>query len=98
MGFNRGSTNLFFNSSLTSSNVIRLQAKDTIFIKSNIVASSTKAVLQEIYTFSITDEDDNILNLNGQDVIFSICCFEHKNSLELLQNDILIKNMQKLIN
>ena len=93
MGFNRGSTNLFFNSSLTSSNVIRLQAKYTIFIKSNIVGNSTQAVLQEIYTtcdpdfsvitytqanvelnskellykdnnftFSITDEDDNLLN------------------------------------
>ena len=128
MGFNRGSTNLFFNSSLTSSNVIRLKAKDTIFIKSNIVGNSTQAVLQEIYTtcnpdfsvitytqanvelnskellykdnnftFSITDEDDNLLNLNGQDVIFSICCFEHNNSLELLKNDILINNMQKII-
>ena len=28
--------------------VIRLQAKDTIFIKSNIVANSTKAVIQEM--------------------------------------------------
>ena len=129
MGFNRGSTNIFSSSFLTSQNVIRLQAKDTIFIKSNIVANSTKAVLQEIYTsanpdfsvisfiqndvelnskqllykdnnfsFSITDEDDNILNLNGQDVIFSICCFEYNNSFELLKNDILINNMQKLMN
>ena len=40
MGFNRGSTNIFINSFLTSANVLRLQAKDTIFIKSNIVASS----------------------------------------------------------
>ena len=129
MGFNRASTNIFSNNKLTSQNVIRLQAKDTIFIKSNIVASSTKAVLQEIYTscnpdfsvitfnqsnvelnskqllyrdnnftFSITDEDDNILNLNGQDVIFSICCFEYNNSFELLKNDILINNIQKLLN
>ena len=129
MGFNRGSTNIFSSSFLTSQNVIRLQAKDTIFIKSNIVANSTKSVLQEIYTsanpdfsvisfiqndvelnskqllykdnnfsFSITDEDDNILNLNGQDVIFSICCFEYNNSFELLKNDILINNMQKLMN
>lgn len=129
MGFNRASTNIFNNSILPSQNVISLQAKDTIFIKSNIVASSTKAVLQEIYTtanpdfsliifnqndvelnskellykdnnytFSITDEDDNILNLNGQDVIFSICCYEYNNSLELLKNDILINNIQKLMN
>ena len=129
MGFNRASTNIFNNSILPSQNVISLQAKDTIFIKSNIVASSTKAVLQEIYTtanpdfsliifnqndvelnskellykdnnftFSITDEDDNILNFNGQDVIFSICCYEYNNSLELLKNDILINNIQQLMN
>jgi hypothetical protein len=129
MGFNRTSTNIFSSSFLPSQNVIRLQAKDTIFIKSNIVASSNKSVLQEIYTsanpdfsvitfsqndvelnskellykdnnfsFSITDEDDNILNFNGQDVIFSICCYEYNNSLELLKNDILINNIQKLMN
>ena len=123
MGFNRASTNIFIGSSLTSANVIRLQAKDTIFIKSNIVASSNKAVLQEIYTgcnpdfsvitflqndvelnskellyrdnifsFSITDEDDNVLDFNGQDVIFSFCCYEHT------KNDILINNIQKLMN
>ena len=51
-----------------------------------------------IYEFSITDEDDNILNFNGHDVIFSICCYEYNNSLELLKNDILIKNIQKLMN
>jgi hypothetical protein len=129
MGFNRASTNIFSNNILPSQNVICLQAKDTIFIKSNIVASSNKSVLQEIYTtanpdfsliifnqndvelnskellykdnnytFSITDEDDNILNFNGQDVIFSICCYEYNNSLELLKNDILINNIQKLMN
>ena len=38
MGFNRASINVFIGSSLTSANVIRLQAKNTIFIKSNIVA------------------------------------------------------------
>ena len=129
MGFNRGSTNIFINSFLTSANVLRLQAKDTIFIKSNIVASSNKSVLQEIYTscnpdfsvitflqndielnskeilykdntfsFSITDEDDNILDLNGLDVIFSICCYEYNNGLEILKQDIMINNFQKLLN
>ena len=129
MVFNRASTNIFSNSILPSQNVIRLQAKDTVFIKSNIVASSNKSFLKEIYTsanpdfsvitfsqndvelnskellykdnnfsFSITDEDDNILNFNGQDVIFSICCYEYNNSLELLKNDILINNIQKLMN
>ena len=128
MGFNRSSTNIFISSSLTSANVIRLQAKDTIFLKSSIVSSSNKSVIQEIYTgstpdfgiitfqqndielnskeltyrdntftFSITDEDDNILDLNGQDLIFSICCYEHNNGLELMKHDILINNMQKLM-
>ena len=99
-GFNRPSSNVFVGGYLTSANVILLQPKYTIFSKSNIVASSKKEVLQEIYTgcnpdfsvinfsFSITDEDDNVLDLNGQDVVFSICCYEHNNSLELLKNDI----------
>ena len=108
MGFNRASTNIF---------------------SSSILPSSTKAVLQEIYTtanpdfslitfsqndvelnlkellykdnnvsFSITDEDDNMLNFNGQDLIFTICCYEYNYSLEILKNDILIKNIQKLMN
>ena len=128
MGFTRGSVNVFISSSLPSANVIRLQAKDTIFIKSNIVGTSNKSVLQEIYTgcnpdfsvisflqndielnskelvykdnnftFSITDEDDNILDFNGQDKIFSVCCYEHNNSMELLKQDLLINNIQKLM-
>ncbi len=46
----------------------------------------------------MTDEDDNIFNFNGQDVIFSICCYEYNNSLELLKNDVLINNINKLMN
>ena len=129
MGFVKASTNVFISGSLTSANVIRLQAKDTLFIKSNIVSRSNKSVLQEIYTsanpdfsiisffqncielnakeliykdnnfnFSITDEDDNVLDLNGQDVVFSICCSEQNNAMELMKQDILIKNISKLMN
>ena len=46
----------------------------------------------------MTDEDDNLLDLNGQDVIFSICCHEQNNTMELLKQDILINNIQKLMN
>ena len=67
------------------SNDVELYFKDLLYKDNN-------------YTFSITDEDDNILNFNGQDVIFSICCYEYNNSLELLKNDILINNIQKLMN
>ena len=66
-------------------NNIELNAKELLYKDNN-------------FTFSITDEDDNILNLNGQEVIFSICCFEYNNSFELLKNDILINNIQKLMN
>ena len=128
LGFNIGSTNTFSSlGSLSSSNVINLQAKDTIFIKSGVVSSSNLSVLQEIYstttpdfscitftqnniemnskelmtnsnnfTFTITDEDNNVLDLNGQNIIFSICCYEQNNAMELLKQDILINNLNKL--
>ena len=69
------------------------------FNQSNVELNSKQLLYRDNnFTFSITDEDDNILNLNGQDVIFSICCFEYNNSFELLKNDILINNIQKLMN
>jgi len=48
------------------------------------------ALLCSCNLISITDKDDNLLNLNVQDVIpvFSICCFEYNNSSEMLKNDI----------
>ena len=127
-GFTMGSTNTFSSlGSITSSNVINLQAKDTIFIKSGVVSSSNLSVLQEIYstaipdfsfitfnqnniemnskelmtnsnnfTFTITDEDNNILDLNGQNIVFSICCYEQNDAMELLKQDILINNLHKL--
>ena len=75
MGFNRASTNIFSSSILPSQNVISLQAKDTIFIKSNIVASSTKAVLQEIYTtanpdFSLIIFNQNDVELNSKELLY----------------------------
>ena len=127
MGFSKGKTYNFSGSSLTSQNVIKLQSKDTIFLKSSSVSSSTGAVLQEIYssvpdfsdiifnqnclelnskeltsksnnfTFTLTDEDDTPLDLNGQNCVFSICCYEANNSLELMKADILLKNIEKLI-
>ena len=128
LGFNIGSTKFFPSSStLTSTNVINLQAKDTLFIKSGVVSSSNLSVLQEIYStttpdfccitfnqtnvemnskelmtnsnnfsFTLTDEDNNILDLNGQNIVFSICCYEQNDALELLKQDILINNLHKL--
>jgi hypothetical protein len=48
------------------------------------------------FTFTITDEDNNVLDLNGQNIIFSICCYEQNNAMELLKQDILINNLNKL--
>ena len=69
------------------------------FIQNGVDLNSEQLLYKDNnFSFCITDEDDNILNLNGQDVIFSICCFEYNNSFELLKNDILINNIQKLLN
>ena len=126
MGFNKNKSYIFNNNILLCQNVIKLQSKDTIFIKSNVVSSSTDSVLQEIYsavpdfsdiiynqnsielnskeliynsnniTFTITDEDDVPLDLNGQNCVFSVCCFEANNSLDIMKQNILIKNMEKI--
>ena len=126
MGFNKNKSYIFNDSTLICQNVIKLQSKDTIFIKSNVVSSSTDSVLQEIYsavpdfsdiiynqnsielnskeliynsnniTFTITDEDDVPLDLSGQNCVFSVCCFEANNSLDIMKQNILIKNMEKI--
>ena len=46
-----------------SQNDVELNSKELVYKDNN-------------FSFSITDEDDNILNFNVQDVIFSICCYE----------------------
>ena len=111
LGFNIGSTNIFSSSStLTSTNVINLQAKNTLFIKSGVVSSFNLSVLQEIYStttpdfccitfnqtdvemnskelmtnsnnfsFTLTDEDNNILDLNGQLVFVAMNRMMHWN-------------------
>ena len=48
------------------------------------------------FSFTLTDEDNNILDLNGQNIVFSICCYEQNDALELLKQDILINNLHKL--
>ena len=48
------------------------------------------------FTFTITDEDNNILDLNGQNIVFSICCYEQNDAMELLNQDILINKLHKL--
>ncbi len=108
-GFDKSSTNVFVNNSLTSSNVIKFQVEDVIFIHSNISynmdMSSQNDVLQEIYAsstpnftnivyqntgqfeayskkllsannnvynFSLTDENNNHIYLNGLNCVITI--------------------------
>lgn len=129
-GFNMNSSNQFTVNALTSANVIKLQSEDCIFIKSNIVASSTNAVLQEIYTsqvpflssivfyqvdtelnakelnynnlnvfsFQLTSESGRIIDFNGINVLFSIACWQHNDTDELVKNNLLIKNLEKIKN
>ena len=68
-----------------SHNCIELNAKELIYKDNN-------------FKFIITDEDDNLLELNGQDVIFSICCCKQNSEMELMKQDILIKNISKQMN
>lgn len=50
MGFDSDTTNNFVGGELYSTNVIKLQPEDTIFIHSDLVANQTDNVLQEIFT------------------------------------------------
>jgi len=63
MGFNANSTNTFSGGSLTAStNVIKLQAEDTIYIHSDLVTNGTDNILQEIFT----NGDINYSSVNFQ--------------------------------
>jgi len=52
-GFSAGSTNIFINNTLTSTNVVKFQVEDVIFIHSDISSNNDQSakndVLQEIY-------------------------------------------------
>lgn len=59
LGFDIGSTNQFFFGSLRSSNVCRLQAKSTIYIKSNCVDNGGTGILQAVFG---ADPDFSVIN------------------------------------
>ncbi len=67
-GFNASSTNLFIENSITSSNVVKFQVEDVIFIHSNLSSnndmSAKNDVLQEIYASS-TPNFSNIIYQNS---------------------------------
>jgi len=109
-GFNLGSTNAFVANTLVSTNVVKLQVEDRLFINSNIHQSGSLvdgSVIQDIngsaspdfsvitwqcpdilpyakplrskddntYSFSLTNEDGQLLDLNGQNINFTLLFF-----------------------
>ncbi len=61
------------------------------FTQTNIELNSKKIMTNSInFNFTITDEDNNCLDLNRQKLIYSICCYEQNNAMELLKEDILM--------
>jgi hypothetical protein len=55
LGFNANSTNTFVGDSLTSTNMMKLQSEDALYIHSDIVTAGTDDILQEIYTAGVPD-------------------------------------------
>lgn len=117
LGFNPNTTNLFNSDSLESTNVVKFQLEDTVYIHSDIVANQQDNVLQEVFAlaspdygnilwvcpdveayskrvisksniarFWITDENDDSLDLNGQNVVFTLMLFKKENVYSLLRN------------
>lgn len=70
MGFDIGSTNAFTADTLPSSNVIKLQKEDTVYICSDICGNHTGSILQEIYTVESADFD-NIVFVNYNSDMYS---------------------------
>lgn len=55
LGFNKDSVNTFVGGKLKSTNVIKLQIEDTIYIHSDLCTNGNDNILQEIFTVSSPD-------------------------------------------
>ena len=55
LGFAANSTNVFGGGTLVSSNVVKLQSEDALYIHSDIVTEVGDDVLQEVYTSGVPD-------------------------------------------
>ncbi len=65
LGFNTNSTNTFVDNSLTSTNVIKLQLEDTLFLHSDIGSNGRDGIIASIYSAA---PDLSILNYTCPDV------------------------------
>lgn len=55
LGFDRNSTNVFINYKLKSTNVVKLQIEDSVYVHSDICTNGNDNILQEIFTISSPD-------------------------------------------
>ena len=117
LGFASNSTNAFVGDSITSTNVIKLQSEDALYLHSDIVTEVGDDILQEIYTvgvpdfgiinykcsdwqsmakpmssmssnvyrFTLTDENNRPMNLNGQNWVMTlmVCTLERPLQLSI---------------
>lgn len=128
MGFNKNSTNVFVGNNLVSTNVIKLQAEDTLYLHSDVCTNGNDSVLQEIfastgeasyanihfenyavesyaknlvsnhkniYRFYLTDENDQPINLNGQNFQFTIMFYKENNIYKLIKEFLKFEISQK---
>lgn len=115
MGFSDESTNIFAGNTLTSTNVINLQAETALYIHSDICTNSNDNILQEIfatstsdygsivfqqqsvdgyskkitsnsnnvYHFYLSDRNSRAIDLNGQNITFTLLLYKKNNIYEL---------------
>ena len=117
-GFEPNSTNTFVANSITSTHVVKMQVKDTLFIHSDISSNGRDDILQEIfgapspdfssikyecvdveayskdlttqnhniYNFFLTDEDGILMNLNGLNMVITLCVYKRDSLYEMLKD------------
>jgi len=118
LGFDSNSVVNFVGNTVTSTNVIKMQVEDAIFIHSDMSCSEESSVLQEIFTagsadfssikyecldfigyskvlssdknnvyrFTITNEDGRILDLNGLNVNITLCVYKKDDINQQIRN------------
>lgn len=126
-GFQPNSINYFVGDQLISSDVVKLQREDALFIHSDMCSNGSDDILQEIYTFDsidfsnivfinqdveaysklitnknshvfrfyLTDDFSNEINLNGQNMNFTIMLYKKDDTLKLIRDFIKIKLLEE---
>ncbi len=125
LGFTDGSTNNFVADTLTSTQVMNLQAETTLYIHSDICTNSNDNILQEIfatstadygsvvfqqqcvdgyskdmtsnsnnvYHFYLSDENSRAIDLNGQNLTFTMLLYKKNNIYEMVKQFLKLKTL-----